>query len=157
MEARVDAAAAGGVQSIGGKTGNITLDTDATGNGNVKFAISKAGEISATVAVGVQHIVIGQDKPGTFWVDDTEIDLGFGTAAFTNTDAYATPAQGRKADSAVQSASGDDYVSASVSGNNVVVAANMQEMASASATSKGLAEASDVKSYVDNALCWVEF
>ena len=156
LEARVDAAAAGGVQSVGGKSGAITLDTDAKGNGNVKFAISETGEISATVDVGVQQVQLGQD-PGTLMVDGNEFSLGLGSAAFTDLDIYATAAQGRKADSAVQSASGDDYVSASVSDNNVAVVANMQEMASASATSKGLAEASDVKSYVDNALCWVEF
>ncbi len=52
LEARVDAAAAGGVQSVGGKAGSITLDTDATGEGKVKFAISEAGEISATVNIG---------------------------------------------------------------------------------------------------------
>lgn len=187
LETRVDAAAAAGVKSVGGKTGDITLDTHA-GNGNVKFAISEAGEISATVYVGVQQVGLGQE-PGTILVDGNEISLGLGTAAFTNADAYAPAAQGVKnaegdnklvsasfasnkvtvaatdaltsavalANSAVQSASGDAYVTASVTDKNVTVAANIKAVADASATSKGLAEASDVKAYVDNALCWVEF
>ena len=100
LEARVDAAAAGGVQSVGGKAGSITLDTDATGEGNVKFAISEAGEISATVNIGataaqgaladsaVQTVVSGSAN-GTIAVDGTDVAVtGLGSAAFTEASAY---------------------------------------------------------------------
>lgn len=78
LEARVDAAAAGGVQSVGGKAGSITLDTDATGEGNVKFAISDAGEISATVNIGATA------AQGA--LADSAIQ------SITNTDGFITPA-----------------------------------------------------------------
>lgn len=104
LEARVDAAAAGGVQSVGGKAGSIALDTDATGEGNVKFAISETGEISATVNIGataaqgaladsaVQTVVPGSAN-GTIAVDGTDVAVtGLGSAAFT--EAYAYDAAG---------------------------------------------------------------
>lgn len=152
LEARVDAAAAGGVQSVGGKAGSITLDTDAEGEGNVKFAISEAGEISATVNVGASAAQGVNSVEG-----DSLVSASFASNKVSVAATEALTGAVALANSAVQGASGDDYVSASVSGKNVTVAANMQAMASASATSKGLAEASDVKAYVDNALCWVEF
>ena len=87
------------------------------------------------------------------------------TAAGTK---YATAAQGTKADNALQSvsASGDDYITASAgakAGNSqtITVSTNVQAVSSASASAKGLAEASDVKNYVDNhvstTLAWASF
>lgn len=133
LEARVDAAAAGGVQSVGGKAGAITLDTDATGEGKVKFAISEAGEISATVNIG------------------------------------ATAAQGAKADRAIRSVNfleGSEYIYIDLSEDvfdgkadaELNVAKDIEQV---SATSKELADAYAVKTYVDSqvtsALEWAEF
>ena len=71
LEARVDAAAAGGVQSVNGKTGSITIAT---------------GKLPGTINVGEDAIAVN----------------GLGSAAYTASTAYATSAQGAKADSAYQ-------------------------------------------------------
>jgi hypothetical protein len=71
LEARVDAAAAGGVQSVNGITGSVVIDTGST-NGSIKVG-------SGDVAV-----------------------KGLKSAAYTESSAYATAAQGDKADTAVQ-------------------------------------------------------
>ena len=77
---------------------------------------------------------------------------------------YATAAQGRKADSALQSITkGTDgsYVTTTVgakSGNSQSIATKVtvQAISTASSTAKGLAEASDVKTYVDALFDWEE-
>lgn len=78
---------------------------------------------------------------------------------------YATAAQGRKADSALQSITkGTDsssYVTTMVgakSGNTQSIATKVtvQAISTASSTAKGLAEASDVKTYVDALFDWEE-
>lgn len=73
---------------------------------------------------------------------------------------YATAAQGATADSALQTIShgtDGDYVTTTIgtkANNNqtVGVAVTIQPIASASASSQGLVEASDVKTYIDNAV-----
>lgn len=77
---------------------------------------------------------------------------------------YATANQGAKADTALQSiAKGTDgsYVTTTVgakSNNSQTVATSVtiQAISSASSTAKGLAEASDVKSYIDALFAWEE-
>lgn len=77
---------------------------------------------------------------------------------------YATAAQGKKADTALQSiAKGTDgsYVTTTVgtkSNNSQTVATSVtvQAISSASSKAKGLAEASDVKAYVDALFDWEE-
>ena len=78
---------------------------------------------------------------------------------------YATAAQGRKADSALQSITkGTDsssYVTTMVGAksNNtqsIATKVTVQAISTASSTAKGLAEASDVKTYVDALFDWVE-
>ena len=77
---------------------------------------------------------------------------------------YATAAQGKKADSALQSITkGTDgsYVTTMVgakSGNSQSIATSVtvQAISSASNTAKGLAEANDVKTYVDAIFAWEE-
>lgn len=77
---------------------------------------------------------------------------------------YATAAQGKKADSALQSITkGTDgsYVTTMVgakSGNSQAIATSVtvQAISSASSTAKGLAEANDVKTYVDALFAWEE-
>ncbi|MBQ3690935.1 MAG: hypothetical protein II937_13890 [Bacteroidales bacterium] len=132
-----------GVTSIGGKVGAITLYSGGTANGTVNFSISEQGQISATV-------------------------VGLGSAAYTESTDYATSTQGGYADSALQSISkGTDgtYVTTTVgskTGNTgaksqtVGVSVKTQAVNTSGASAKGLAEASDVKAYVDGLLTWVE-
>lgn len=137
MDGRITSAAASGVQSFGGQTGAITVDTANTTNGQVKFSMSSK-QLKGTVN-------------------------GLKSAAYTESSAYATSAQGTKADSAIQIVNGTDsnYIATSKSGTTVTVTSMLQAVASASSSAKGLAEASDVKAYVDStvnsALTWAEF
>lgn len=134
LENRVVAAqnaADGGVQSVGGKTGAITVRGSQTANGTVNLAMSNK-ELQASI-------------------------VGLKSAAYTESSAYATAAQGTKADSAVQSAEGVNYVTATAANNKITVTNKIQAVSSASASAKGLAEASDVKAYVDAMWEWAEF
>lgn len=137
MDGRITSAAASSVQSFGGQTGAITVDTANTTNGQVKFSMSSR-QLKGTVN-------------------------GLKSAAYTESSAYATSAQGTKADSAIQAVNGTDsnYIATSKSGTTVTVTSMLQAVASASSSAKGLAEASDVKAYVDStvnsALTWAEF
>lgn len=134
---KVSQAAASGVQSFGGQTGAITVDTANTTNGQVKFSMS------------------GKQLKGTV--------NGLKSAAYAGKETFATSAQGTKADSAIQAVNGTDsnYIATSKSGTTVTVTSMLQAVASASSSAKGLAEASDVKAYVDStvnsALTWAEF
>lgn len=77
---------------------------------------------------------------------------------------YATAAQGKKADAALQSiAKGTDgyYVTTTVgakadNSQTVATSVTVQAIGSASSKAKGLAEASDVKTYVDGLFGWEE-
>lgn len=127
-----------GVTSFAGETGVLTVDTLGTGNGNVKFIMGADKQLKASVT-------------------------GLGSAAYTESTAYATSAQGAKADSALQSLSkGADgaYVTTTVGGTDtaktVGVAVKTQEISSASTTNKGLLEASDAKTYIDGLFEWGE-
>lgn len=132
-----------GVTSFAGKTGAITVNSGSTTNGAVNFSVDSNGKLTATV-------------------------YGLGTAAYTASTDYATSTQGGYANSALQSISkGTDgsYFTTTVgtkSGNNgaksqtVSGSVTVQAMSSADSTHKGLAEASDVKSYIDTQLGWVE-
>lgn len=134
---KVSQAAASGVQSFGGQTGAITVDTDNTTNGQVKFSMS------------------GKRLKGTV--------NGLKSAAYAEKETFATSTQGTKADSAIQVVNGtaSNYIATSKSGTTVTVTSMLQPVASASSSAKGLAEASDVKAYVDStvnsALTWAEF
>lgn len=132
-----------GVTSFGGKTGAITVNNGSTTNGAVNFSVDSNGKLTATI-------------------------YGLGTAAYTAVADYATSTQGGYANTALQSISkGTDgsYFTTTVgtkSGNNgaktqtVSGSVTVQAMSTADSTHKGLAEASDVKSYVDTQLGWVE-
>lgn len=123
LETRVSAAK---VDSFGGQTGAITVDTANTTNGQVKFSMSSK-QLKGTVN-------------------------GLKSAAYTESSAYATSAQGAKADSAIQAVNGTaaTYIATSKSGTTVTVTSTLQPVASASSSAKGLAEASDVKAYADS-------
>lgn len=133
MDGRITSAAASGVQSFGGQTGAITVDTANTTNGQVKFSMSSK-QLKGTVN-------------------------GLKSAAYTESSAYATSAQGTKADSAIQVVNGtvSNYIATSKSKTTVTVTSMLQAVASASSSAKGLAEASDVKAYADGLMTWAEF
>jgi len=188
---KIEQAAAGGVLSFGGEAGNITLADEDTTDGAVNLTMtgkelsaSIVGLGSAAYtdsseydAAGAAEAVLGSandpssektvygaialaSEKATPKVVDSKIE-----AAASN---YATAAQGTTADNALQSVSadGDSYVSASfgTKSNNVqklTVETTVQAVSSASDSAKGLAEASDVKNYVDNhvatTLAWAAF
>lgn len=114
------------VMSFEGQTGAITVDTANTTNGQVKFSMSSK-QLKGSVN-------------------------GLKSAAYTESSAYATSAQGTKADSAIQVVNGtaSNYIATSKSGTTVTVTSMLQAVASASSSAKGLAEASDVKAYADS-------
>lgn len=125
-------ATAAGVTSFGGKTGAITV---------------RGGQAATSPAVNLS-------------MSNNELQ-----AAVVG---VATSAQGDKADSALQtvSASGAGYLtlSAAAKSNGTQAVSGslaVQAMATASTSAKGLAEASDVKAYVDSAtesaMTWEEF
>ena len=124
------------VNSFGGKTGAITLKAaDKTTNGTVNLEMSD-NELQASI-------------------------VGLGSAAYTESTAYATSAQGGKADSALQSiAKGTDgeYVTTTIGDkdNNKQTVSVSLTVGSVADGTTGLATASDVKSYVDNSLTWIE-
>lgn len=139
---KVSEAKEAGVTSFGGVTGDVTLASSKTTNGSVNLTITDK-KLSASI-------------------------VGLKSAAYTESSAYATSAQGDKADTALQSvtAEGDTYVSASVgtkasNSQKISITATIQEVSSATTSKKGLAEASDVKNYVDNhvasTLAWTTF
>lgn len=133
MDGRITSAAASGVQSFGGQTGAITVDTANTTDGQVKFSMSSR-QLKGTVN-------------------------GLKSAAYTESSAYATSAQGTKADSAIQAVNGTtaNYITASKNSTTVTISSTIQAVASASSSAKGLAEASDVKAYADSLMTWSEF
>lgn len=188
---KISAAAAGGVLSFGGQSGDITLATAGTEDGDVNLTMTGKAlsasivglgsaaftESSAYDTKGAAAAVLGKstDKStektvyGAISLANEKATPGLVdekiTAAGNN---YATAAQGTKADNALQSvsASGDDYITASAgakAGNSqtITVSTKVQAVSSASASAKGLAEASDVKNYVDNhvstTLAWASF
>lgn len=188
---KISDAAAGGVLSFGGQSGDITLATAGTKNGDVNLTMTGKAlsasivglgsaaftESSAYDTSGAAAAVLGKST------DKSTEKTVYGAIALANEKAtpglvdekitaagnnYATSAQGTKADNALQSvsASGDDYITASAgakAGNSqtITVSTKVQAVSSASASAKGLAEASDVKNYVDNhvstTLAWASF
>ena len=188
---KISDAAAGGVLSFGGQSGDITLATAGTNNGDVNLKMTGKAlsasivglgsaaftESSAYDTSGAAAAVLGKST------DTSTEKTVYGAIALANEKAtpglvdekitaagtkYATSAQGTKADNALQSvsASGDDYITASAgakAGNSqtITVSTKVQAVSSASASAKGLAEASDVKNYVDThvstTLAWASF
>lgn len=188
---KISDAAAGGVLSFGGQSGDITLATTGNDNGDVNLTMT-GKELSASIVglgsaaftessaydvKGAAAAVLGKST------DTSTEKTVYGAIALANEKAtpglvdekitvagnnYATSAQGTKADNALQSvsASGDDYIIASAgakadNSQAITVSTKVQAVSSASASAKGLAEASDVKNYVDThvstTLAWASF
>ena len=188
---KISDAAAGGVLSFGGQSGDITLATAGTNNGDVNLKMTGKALSASIVGLGSAAFTESSeyDTSGAAAAvlgkstDASTKKTVYGAIALANEKAtpslvdekitaagtkYATAAQGTKADNALQSvsASGDDYITASAgakAGNSqtITVSTKVQAVSSASASAKGLAEASDVKNYVDNhvstTLAWASF
>ena len=152
--------------------------TEGTANGtiNVKgtdvsvHGLGSAAYMDATAIV--QSITEGTGN-GTIKVDGTDVSVhGLGSAAYEASTAFATAAQGTKADSAIQSVSGQTAVAdssyvaisveASTNGSKQVTLTShanvtMQDVSTATTNANGLATALSVKNYVDAQHEWLQF
>lgn len=131
-------ASANGVLSFGGQTGAITVDTATSTNGAVKFTMS------------------GKNLTGTV--------NGLKSAAYTDASAYATAAQGTKADSALQQSSitsGSVNGTIAVSGSDVAVkglgSAAYTEASAYDTKGSAASAETNAKAYADTLMTWEEF
>lgn len=107
------------------------------------FTLANKKYPAGTNVVWVAEQTIGQLVTAAHW------DALGGTIDLSN---FATAAQGKLADTAMQGASGDSYISAvagGIAGKTVTVTANVTKMADVKTGTVALADAADVKSYVD--------
>lgn len=110
---------------------------------------------------------------GTIKVDGTDVAVkGLGTAAYTASTAYATSAQGTKADSALQSVEGSTYVEVTTkSSNKQTISVKIVDLEDVNAPNEGLADAyavmhaiseystntlNNAKSYADSQWEWLD-
>lgn len=75
---------------------------------------------------------------------------GLKSAAYTESSAYATSAQGALADSAIQGIAEGDYITVSGTGTTKTVAAKVQKISTATTAKQGFADALDVKIELGN-------
>lgn len=136
LDEKVTTAVASRVQSFGGKTGAITLKATASTNGAVNLTMNN-NELQGAV-------------------------VGLKSAAFVESNTFATAAQGAKADSAVQNiATGSANGTIAVDGTDVAVkglssAAYVATTAfdAAGSANKAL---TDAKAYADSLMEWADF
>lgn len=136
LDEKVTTAVASGVQSFGGKTGAITLKATASTNGAVNLTMNN-NELQGAV-------------------------VGLKSAAFVESNTFATATQGAKADSAVQNiATGSANGTIAVDGTDVAVkglssAAYVATTAfdAAGSANKAL---TDMKAYADSLMEWADF
>lgn len=154
--------------------------TEGTGNGTIKVdgtdvSVHGLGSAAYLDATSIVQTVAEGTGNGTIKVNGTDVSVhGLGSAAYTDSTAYATSAQGTKADSAIQSVSGQtavadsSYVAISVeaSTNSSTKAVTLTSHANVTthdvstavaSSADGLALASDVKGYVDAQHEWLQF
>jgi hypothetical protein len=135
--------------------------TDDAVEGKYVSAVSEAnGVISVTRADLPTYTLVEGTANGTVKFNGTEVKVhGLGSAAYTDASAYATAAQGGKADSALQSIEkGTDgaYVTTTVGNKasnkqSVAVSVTVKKVADATASGQGLADAYEAKVYADAA------
>lgn len=136
LDEKVTTAIASGVQSFGGKTGAITLIATASTNGAVNLTMNN-NELQGAV-------------------------VGLKSAAFVESNTFATAAQGAKADSAVQNiATGSANGTIAVDGTDVAVKglSSAAYMAATAFDAAGSADKTltDAKAYADSLMEWADF
>ncbi len=158
------------VQSVGEGSSNGTIKVDGT-----DVSVHGLGSAAYMDATSIVQSIAEGTNNGTIKVDGTDVSVhGLGTAAYQNVDYFATAAQGTKADSAIQSVTGEtavadsSYISISVesSTNSSTKAVTLSSHANVTthdvstavaSSADGLALASDVKGYVDAQHEWLQF
>lgn len=144
----------------------ISVKVDPTSEGDFLSASTAGVKLSGikTEITKAKNEVVGSET------DTRSLNTVHGAKAFAKDYAnslagnYATSTQGGKADTALQSitkGTDGDYVTTTVgaksnNSQSVATKVTVQPISSASSKAKGLAEASDVKSYVDALFTWEE-
>lgn len=136
LDEKVTTAAASGVQSFGGKTGDITLK-------------------AATAAIGAINLTMKNNEL-------RGVVVGLKSAAFVESDTFATAAQGTKADSAVQNiTTGSVNGTIAVDGTNVAVKGLSSAAYVATTTFDAAGSANkaltNAKAYADSLMEWADF
>lgn len=136
LDEKVTTAIASGVQSFGGKTGAITLKATASTNGAVNLTMNN-NELQGAV-------------------------VGLKSAAFVESNTFATAAQGAKADSAVQNiATGSANGTIAVDGTDVAVkglsSAAYEATTAFDAAGSANKALTDAKAYADSLMEWADF
>lgn len=139
---------------------------------DVKISVD-GGTTSTSIVDSNKNAVISiaeGSTNGTISINSTNIPVhGLGDMAYEDKSDYATSTQGGKADTAIQTISGEPGISggdstlvqvtAEQTGTTVTLASSikLQDVGSSNATTaKGVAEASNVKSYVDTSIAGLD-
>ena len=159
LSSLVDTYTAGNGIAISKNVVSIKVDPKSEGFLSVDTAGVKISGVQSAIDAA-KNAVVGEDT------DTATSNTVHGAKAYAASLAsnYATAAQGKKADTALQSiVKGTDgsYVTTTVgtktdSSQTVATSVTVQAISSASSKAKGLAEASDVKTYVDALFAWEE-
>lgn len=123
---------------------------------NGVISVSRESLPTYTLSEGTQN--------GTVKFNGIDVKVhGLGSAAYTESTAYATSTQGTKADSALQeiTKTDSDYASINIGAKsnnkqNVKVDIKVKAVSAATAAKQGFADAYDVQTYVNNIFAWEE-
>lgn len=149
----------GTVYGLGSLAYKSTLTKSDVGLGDVTnlAASGYLTDVSSNTTNAVSVTVGGTTK--TITAATMKTSLGLGSAAYTASTAYATSAQGGKADSALQSvSSGNSYLTVSAKANNgQTVTPVMGTFGSTNGLATTDNTAAYVNTYVDTVFSWAEY